>query len=121
MNPYVYVGLDPDYKDVFKGIVRNKFQYAIASAVTKCTNIPFEDITSIRRDADISEARHIICYFLKMYTKMHYTEIGLFLGNRHHSTIINSVKTVKDLVTIDKKFKSKIDEINEIIINNIRA
>lgn len=121
MNPYVYVCLDPGDKDVFRSIIRNKFQYAIASAVTKYTNIPFEDITSSRRDADISEARHIVCYFLKMYTKMHYTEIGVFLGNRHHSTIINSFKTVKDLVTIDKKFKTKIDEINEIIINNIRA
>lgn len=121
MNPFIYVGLDKDNRELAKGIIRSKFQLAISTSVSEYTKIPFEEVLSSKRHSQISEARSIFCYFLRKYTKMDLSEIGSLIGGRHHSTIIYSIKTVEDLISVDNRFKLKIEEIERIIIDKIRV
>ena len=41
-------------------------------------------------------------------------------GNYDHSTVIHAVKKINDALTIYKKFKSEINEIQSIIFGNVR-
>ncbi|MEK7644708.1 MAG: sigma-70 family RNA polymerase sigma factor [Patescibacteria group bacterium] len=52
-----------------------------------------------RGKATIAWARHIAAYLLREDLKMHWTEIGAFLGGRDHTTIINSHKVITLHVT----------------------
>ena len=60
-------------------------------------NIPIKKIQGFGRGTlDIATARHLFCYiaYENGYNK---SQIGKFLSNRDHSTIINSLKVVDDM------------------------
>ena len=54
----------------------------------------------------VMDARHFLCWILKNKWDMTPSEIG-HLMNRHHSTVINSIKKVEDLADVDAEFNDK--------------
>lgn len=89
----------------------------IVSEVSKTFNVSEKDITGNSRQAKIAKARHIAIFIVKEITKAPYEEIGKKFSNRNHSTIIHSLRQVKEI--LEKEPKQK--EIVEDIIQNIRA
>jgi chromosomal replication initiation ATPase DnaA len=63
------------------------------------------------RQRNIAYARHIFNYYAYYYTTNTYKQIGLFLGNRHHSTVIHGKDICMDLATCDKPFKRVYDDV----------
>lgn len=89
----------------------------IVSEVSKTFNVSEKDIKGNSRQAKIAKARHIAIYIVKEITNAPYDVIGKEFSNRNHSTIIHSLRQVKDI--LEKEPEQK--EVVEDIIQNIRA
>ena len=63
------------------------------------------------RKREIVQIRQIAMYLAKKHTEISASKIGMLIGNRDHATVLHACKTVKDLIEINKSFKSDIDEI----------
>lgn len=83
----------------------------IINNVAKLYNISNNDITGSSRKKEIVNARHIIMYILKQEFNMPYKEIGLLLGNRDHTTVMNGVEKTKELLYKDKNLITVIESI----------
>lgn len=78
------------------------------------TGIHFNQICSNSRKREIKEARQMCHYKARLFTKERLEDIGKFFGNRDHSTVLNSFKTIKALLDTDKNFKIS----HELFLNN---
>ena len=63
------------------------------------------------RKREIVQIRQIAMYLAKKHTEISASKIGMLIGNRDHATVLHACKTVKDLIEINKSFKSDIEEI----------
>ena len=63
------------------------------------------------RKREIVQIRQIAMYLAKKHTEISASKIGMLIGNRDHATLLHACKTVKDLIEINKSFKSDIEEI----------
>lgn len=68
----------------------------------------FKSIGSSSRKREIVQDRQICHYLVKEKTKISLSEIGLKFGNKDHTTVIHSIKTINNLKDIDPYFKLKI-------------
>ena len=80
--------------------------------MAKLYYVSVQDITGTSRKKEIVNARHLIMYILKQIFNMSYKEIGLLLGSRDHTTVMNGVEKTKELITKDKNL---LDVINNIV------
>ena len=58
--------------------------------------IPREDILSVKRNKEIVMPRQIVMYLCRKLTNSSYQEIGHFLGNRDHTTVIYGEDKIKE-------------------------
>lgn len=72
-------------------------------------------VLSKNRRKNLAMCRHITAYFLRRYTNMNLKEVGAFLGNRDHTTILNSVKQMKGWMQTDESLSRDIDAIRSLI------
>jgi hypothetical protein len=66
------------------------------------------------RKREICTARQIIMYFCKMYKVGSLEKIGGYLG-KDHATVLNSCKTINNLLDTDKSFRDKIAYYDSLI------
>ncbi len=85
---------------------------AIVTIVAQHFNIPKSDIISKKKPKEISVPRHIAVYLCRELTDSTLVEIGKFLNNRDHSTILNSIKYVEK--NIENKDDFILENINVI-------
>ena len=103
INPYSFIGMN-FYKADAKNIIRT---------VSEILEITIEDIQSRNRAREIVEARQICMYLIRTTcTKLSLHSIGKIVGGRDHATVIHSCKAVTNLLSYDKAF---IDKFNEIM------
>lgn len=67
------------------------------------------DVLISSREAQYSECRNVIMYYLKS-NGWTLREIGGFIG-KHYTTIINGCRRTQDLLESDKKFRSALMEV----------
>ena len=91
---------------------KNVTDELILEVVSEHFNIPVQDITGKKRTADIVIARQIVMYLCRSIIDTPFSNIGILLGNRDHSTIIYGVRKIEA--------DSKKDENLENTINTIR-
>jgi hypothetical protein len=88
----------------------------ILEVIEQITEVKKSDIFSTKRYKKIMFARHLYCYFAKEKTNATLMEIGNSI-NRHHSTVINSLKLISDMIYIDDEVtKEYLDKINATIL-----
>jgi hypothetical protein len=83
---------------------------ALADITSSCLNyygVSLEDLKSRSRKARYSEPRQIMMYLMVKYTNMTKSAIGRYF-NRHHATVINSVRSVENAQKYDKNARAKI-------------
>jgi chromosomal replication initiator protein len=88
----------------------------IIEEVARTFNASTEDIKSIKRSANVSNARQIAIYICREITDLSMSAIGQQFGGRDHSTIVYAVKQVEKTTQKDKKVKAMVED----IIKNIR-
>lgn len=70
----------------------------IISIACKTFDIPRHLIISKTRKREVVQVRQLIAYIAKQNLDVSLSFIGRKLGGRDHSTIINSIKTIKDFL-----------------------
>ena len=106
MNPWVYVGLNAADKYIaiykYKRSDRGPLDY-ILTAIEISTDITIVQVKGKTRKRAVSEARHCFCFLAQKYTMLPLEVIGEHI-NRHHSTVIHSIKTAEALIETDSTF-----------------
>jgi chromosomal replication initiator protein len=70
----------------------------IESAVATYFGITPANIHSSKKDRTVTLARHFSMYLTRQHTKMSSSEIGRFMGNKNHATVLLACKKVEDLI-----------------------
>lgn len=68
-------------------------------------------ILSKNRSEQVSNARHLFIYLMRKHTEYSLNQIGLYAGNRSHSTVLSSIKKVEGSPGLKKEiniFNNKI-------------
>ena len=71
-------------------------------------------VLSKNRSELVSNARHLFIYLMRKHTEYSLNQIGLYVGNRSHSTILSSIKKVEG----SNLFKKEVNIFNNKIDNN---
>lgn len=87
----------------------------ILKSVSFVTKIPIEKVQGKTREQSVSYARHLSMYFLRKLQKMSLKEIGVSLGNRHHTTVMNGIANIKSLKDVYPEVRRDIENINELM------
>lgn len=88
----------------------------IIKSVADYFNISTSDIRGTKKSKSINEPRHIAFYLSYILTECSTTEIGIYFGNRDHSTILHSINKIKNSIKTD----SLLSETISILSNNIK-
>ncbi len=73
----------------------------IESAVATYFGQTVANIHSARKDRTVALARHFSMYLTRRHTKMSSSEIGRFMGNKNHATVLLACKKVEELIKQD--------------------
>lgn len=87
----------------------------ILDKVCEYFNVKQEDIFTSSRKQNIVQVRQIAMYLAQKYTKLSSARIGTLIGKRNHATVLHSCKMVEDRIHVDKTFKGKVDEIEQLL------
>lgn len=91
---------------------------SIISVVAEYYSISPDDITGRKRDFKTSRARHIVMYLLRQQNNCGLSEIGKYLGNRDHSTVIHGCKKIASEIEVDSRLSRSIEEIRSLLPTN---
>jgi chromosomal replication initiator protein len=83
-------------------------QSAVLDAVTAHYGLDLRVLSSRRRDARTTLARHVAMYLLREDAGMGLAEIGRALGGRDHSTVLHARNRVADLVRADDGLRAEL-------------
>lgn len=92
----------------------------ILNEVARTYGVSVEDITSNKRNANISKARQAAMYIVRDVTKESMEKIGEAFGNKHHSTVIYNIREAEKDMENNPSVKATIQGIiNNINENNV--
>ena len=77
----------------------------IESAVATYFGITPANIHSSKKDRTVAMARHFSMYLTRKHTKMSSSEIGRFMGNKNHATVLLACKKIEDLLQRDAELR----------------
>ena len=110
MNYYTFPGLEK--KEQRKFLLGNIDH--IINVVCDMFEITTDDVKSSSRQRIYTEPRQIIIYFLRQKTELSFKMIGEMF-KRDHSTIIYSCQFIESAMSVDKKFRAKVERIESLI------
>jgi chromosomal replication initiator protein len=70
----------------------------IESAAATYFGITPADIHSSKKDRTVALARHFSMYLTRKHTKMSSSEVGRFMGNKNHATVLLACKKIDELL-----------------------
>jgi len=70
----------------------------IESAVAAYFGITPANIHSSKKDRTVALARHFSMYLTRKHTKMSSSEVGRFMGNKNHATVLLACKKVEQMI-----------------------
>ena len=84
--------------------------------------VPVEKIQSARRDRYIVDARRLLAGILyhDLTYRLTKKEIGKFLGNRDHTTIIHLLRTLQIICETEEEFKNRYYDLHMHVYGNDR-
>jgi chromosomal replication initiator protein len=85
-------------------------------AVCNYYQVESKHIFGRKRNRPYVRPRQIVAYIAKNnIPNITYKDIGRYLGNRDHSTMINSVKSIDDELSYRLKFRTEVNEIKAML------
>lgn len=85
----------------------------ISKTVAKYFGISLDDIRGPRRVLDFAKARHIAIFLAYDMLELSYSRIGEYFSGRKHSSVIHSIKTIKNDLIRDRSIA--------LIVNDIKS
>ena len=89
----------------------------IREVVCDYFKLSVDAISTKSRKLEVVQARQIAMYLSKQFTKNSLSSIGKAIGERDHATVLHACKIISDLMDTDKKFRSNVKAIEEILRN----
>jgi chromosomal replication initiator protein len=83
----------------------------ILKLVALTFGLKISDLKSDKRARNLSEPRQICMYLLRKHLMMSLPEIGTFMGNRHHTTVLHGVNEIISRTKADPELESDIAKI----------
>ncbi len=83
----------------------------IQKIISDFFNISIDTITGKSRKRNIVIARQLGIYFSKQMTDFSLKEIGAQFGNRDHTTVLHSIKTINNLLETDTLFAETVTKL----------
>jgi len=71
----------------------------IESAVATYFGLTPANIHSSKKDRTVALARHFSMYLTRKHTKMSSSEVGRFMGNKNHATVLLACRKIEDLIS----------------------
>ncbi|MBW1733131.1 MAG: chromosomal replication initiator protein DnaA [Deltaproteobacteria bacterium] len=90
----------------------------IQKATAEHFNIPLTDLLSDKREKTFSYPRQIAIYLSRKLTTLSLKEIGSSFGNRHHSTVIYTIKRIGRIRQHNNDIANDINMIQTDLIRN---
>jgi chromosomal replication initiator protein len=87
----------------------------IQRTVADYYDLDVEKLASATRRRQVVLARQISMFLVKEYTDQSLKAIGRMFGGRDHSTVLYSIKTVKDLMETNDEIKKALGELERKI------
>ncbi|XAM01514.1 chromosomal replication initiator protein DnaA [Phycisphaeraceae bacterium D3-23] len=87
----------------------------IIDAVTVFYNVKLSDLQSRRRHKSVTEPRQVCMFLAREHTRFSLEEIGGYFGGRDHTTVMHSIKTVKQRCEDDAQYGSQVRQLNDQI------
>ena len=108
----ITLDLARDVLKVVVGDVRSPITIeSIQRTVCEYFNIPEDLIRAKTRKQEIVNARQIAMYLAKELTNASLKTIGLHFGGRDHSTVIHAYQSVEDLMRVDSKYQTHVQQV----------
>jgi chromosomal replication initiator protein len=85
----------------------------IQKTISETFKIDLEKLKAKTRKKEVVIARQVAMYFAKEYTNYSLKTIGDHFGGRDHSTVIHAVQCVNDMMDLDSKFKSNVEDLRK--------
>lgn len=90
----------------------------VIQIVRKYYSYSLNDLCSKARNKDVSFVRQVAMFLMKKTTDKSLRDIGEFLGNRDHSTVMYAVEKIEIRCKQDPEFKHKIERIVHEIVHS---
>lgn len=100
---------DQDLKNLVTNISVNPM--LIIESVCLAYNVDAKHVISKKRNKDFSFVRKVCMYVLREKLNLSYNEIGSLFSNRNHSTVLESIKNVENLIKDDENLKVFVENI----------
>ncbi len=111
-NRKIDLKLTSEVVDIFSHNMSKELSIAnIQQIVSDFFNISIDHIIGKTRKRNIVVARQLGMYFAKKLTTLSLKEIGKHFGNRDHTTVMHSIKTINDLIDTDTLFKETFNKL----------
>ena len=80
------------------------------------TNKVFQmEINVKSRKGYVPQGRACFYWYCRKYTLLPFEQIGKYMGNRNHSTVLHSIKTLQDTYLRDPVVKSRFEKIGHLL------
>ncbi|MGB3619485.1 MAG: chromosomal replication initiator protein DnaA [Catalinimonas sp.] len=83
----------------------------IQQSVSDYFSVSLDSLKAKTRKKEIVMARQIAMYFTKEFTDYSLKSIGQYFGGRDHSTVIHAIRSVKDSIETNRKFRSTMEDL----------
>lgn len=90
----------------------------IIEKVCEYFGVKQEDIFTASRKQAIVQVRQIAMFLAQKYTNLSSARIGTLIGKRNHATVLHSCNIVEGRMKVDKSYKTKIEEIENLLKNS---
>lgn len=87
----------------------------ILQAVSEHYNVSVKAITSIVRSKEIMAARHVAIYLSHTLTDNSLSEIGMYMGNRSHATVLHSCSVIENQLKNDPVLRHQVNQIQSVL------
>lgn len=93
----------------------------IQRVVSRSTGIPVDVINSGDRKVKSSDARFISVHFARTIAQLKHMDNAALHRKASHVPIVHALKTVKERMSVDRKYKRRLEEIQKEIEAEIAA
>ncbi len=101
---------------ISKNTVKELTPDLIINLVSDHMGISYDDIISSKRSKDIATARQIVMFLCRKHLERYgLKQIGVALGGRDHSTVLNGVERIKELMEKDPALRNSVEAIDKKI------
>jgi len=93
----------------------------VINAVSQHYRVSVESIVGERRTKEIVQARQMTMYLLRTELSLSLPQIGIYMGNRDHTTVMHAHEKIKSLIEEDADLRKDYLTIRDVLYNGEKA